>query len=102
MFNKKFLKRLKYYLLWGIIWLIVIIFFHTNLLLLSIFQIIFFIKDIIDIISKKDIAPEYFEHLPYSIILSILSLIIFHNFFLVIIAVLDSIIDFIGDSLIEK
>jgi len=102
MFNKKFFKRLKYYLLWGIIWLIVIIFFHSNLLLLSIFQIIFFIKDIVDMTLKKDLAPEYFEHLPYSIILSILSLIIFRNFFLIIISILDSIMDFIEDSFIEK
>ncbi|HDH07132.1 MAG TPA: hypothetical protein ENF87_02060 [Thermoproteales archaeon] len=100
-FSRKARRRLKYYIIWTPLWILIILVLSTlNILFIFVIQIAFLIKDILDILSKRDLAPEYFEHLPYS--LGVAALLGTINPLLLLLSLLDAVIDAYEDLFMEK
>ena len=94
-------RRLKYYAIWTPPWIIVVRFLlDFNFAALFAFQVLFLFKDILDVVSKRDVAPTYFEHLPFS--LSTLVLAGSSNGLLLLLSLLDSLLDAYEDIFLEK
>ncbi len=98
----KLRRRLKYYAIWSPIWVVIAFFLSPYRIATYIFQLIFLTKDILDILSSKNLAPESFEHLPFSLSMLIIALTVLSDPFLSILSLIDAIIDFSEDIFIEK
>ncbi|MCD6368741.1 MAG: hypothetical protein J7L38_02975 [Thermoproteales archaeon] len=99
--KSKVKRRLKYYFYWTPLWvLLTILTIKISVTLLLLLQVGFLLKDFADILFKRKLVPDSFEHLPFSIFVFLMAGPA--NTLLLLLSSLDIILDLLEDVFTEK